>query len=276
MNSYERLTARLAGEPVDRAPNFNIMMQFAAHYIGQPLRRYYLDHRVLCDANFAVQEAFDLDLWQAISDPYREAADAGLEVDFPDDSLPIAPRPLLAEPADLARLHYPKPEDGRRMSDRLAAVRLFRERSNGEMPVMGWVEGALAEAADVRGMGRLMTDLMTGPSGCTSCWRSASRTRSPSPGPRSRPAPTSSDWGMQSRRRCRPGPTGSSPCLTNSASSRPSTRRARCRGCTSAATPTASSGHAGERRGDHRPGLDGGPATGRRGVRGAGCAVRKP
>ena len=30
MNSYERVMARLRGEPVDRPPNFNIMMQFAA------------------------------------------------------------------------------------------------------------------------------------------------------------------------------------------------------------------------------------------------------
>ena len=77
MNSYERTMARLAGQPVDRPPNFDIMMQFAAHYIGQPLAKYYLDYRVLCAANFAVQEAFDLDILQAISDPYREAADCG-------------------------------------------------------------------------------------------------------------------------------------------------------------------------------------------------------
>jgi MtaA/CmuA family methyltransferase len=163
MNSFERLTARLAGKPVDRAPNFNIVMQFAAHFVHQPLSRYYQDHRVLCAAIFAVREAFDLDLWQAISDPYREAADAGLAVSFPDDSLPIAQEPLLKEPSDLAHLCYPEPEDGRRMSDRLGAVRLFRERSNGEVPVMGWVEGALAEAADVRGMGQLMTDLYDRP-----------------------------------------------------------------------------------------------------------------
>ncbi len=31
MNPYARMTARLAGQPVDRAPNFNIFMQFAAH-----------------------------------------------------------------------------------------------------------------------------------------------------------------------------------------------------------------------------------------------------
>ncbi len=163
MNSCERLSARLAGQPVDRPPNFDIMMQFAAHYIGQLLSRYYNDYRVLCAANFAVQEAFDLDILQAISDPYREAADCGLPVEFPEDGLPIWQGPLLAEPADLARLKPPKPEAGRRMSDRLAAIRLFREQAGGRVPIMGWVEGALAEAADLRGVGTLLTDLYDRP-----------------------------------------------------------------------------------------------------------------
>ena len=163
MNSYERAMARLAGQPVDRPPTFDIMMQFAAHYIGQPLARYYLDYRVLCAANFAVQEAFDLDILQTISDPYREAADCGAFVEFPDDGLPISKQFLLSEPEDLRTLKPPKPEDGRRMTDRLAAVRHFREQAGGRVPIMGWVEGALAEAADLRGASTLLTDLIDRP-----------------------------------------------------------------------------------------------------------------
>ena len=118
---------------------------------------------MLCEANFAMQEAFDLDILQAISDPYREAADAGLQVTFPDDSLLLATEPLLKTPGDLDRLRYPKPEDGRRMTDRVNAVRLMHEKAGGQIPVMGWVEGALAEAADVRGVGQMMTDLIDRP-----------------------------------------------------------------------------------------------------------------
>ncbi len=163
MNPYERVMARLRGAAVDRPPNFDIMMTFAAHFIGQPLARYYQDHRVLCAANFAVREAFDLDILQAISDPYREAADFGARVEFPDDSLPVCKVPLLAEPGDLSQLRHPDPATGRRMSDRLEAVRLFREQAGGQVPVMGWVEGGLAEAADLRGVGTLLLDLYDRP-----------------------------------------------------------------------------------------------------------------
>jgi MtaA/CmuA family methyltransferase len=49
------------------------------------------------------------------------------------------------------------------MSDRLAAIAWFREQVGEEVPIMGWVEGALAEAADLRGVSALMTDLYDRP-----------------------------------------------------------------------------------------------------------------
>lgn len=163
LTSSERFVRRLGGEPVDRTPNFDIMMTYAAHYISQPLSRYYLEHQVLSEANLAVQEAFKLDILQVISDPYREAADFGLQVHFPHDDLPLAAEPLLAAPQDLAKLRSPDPGSGKRMSDRLEAIRYLRQRKGGEVPIMGWVEGALAEAADLRGVMNLMVDLKRRP-----------------------------------------------------------------------------------------------------------------
>ena len=163
MNSTERLRKRLRGEPVDRPPNFDIMMTFAAHHIGQPLSRYYLDYRVLAEANLAVQRDFRLDILQAISDPYREAHDFGATIEFPEDGLPICRDPLLAERGDLSKLRAPEPGSGRRMNDRLEGIRAMRERAGGDVPVMGWVEGALAEAADLRGVSNLLLDLYDEP-----------------------------------------------------------------------------------------------------------------
>jgi hypothetical protein len=49
------------------------------------------------------------------------------------------------------------------MSDRLEAIRCMREKVGREVPVMGWVEGALAEAADLRGVSTLLSDLYDRP-----------------------------------------------------------------------------------------------------------------
>ena len=144
---------------MDRPPNFDIHMQRAAHHVGRPLSRYYLDHRVLVEANLAVLEAYDLDIVQAISDPYREASDLGLDVLWPEDSLPVRRAILLPAPEDAARLRLVAPEDGRRMSDRLEAVRRLRARVGDDVPVMGWVEGAFALASVLRGDTNVLLDI---------------------------------------------------------------------------------------------------------------------
>ena len=163
MNGLERVRGRLRGEAVDRAPNFDIYMTRAAHHVGRPLSQYYLDYRALVEANLAVCADFDLDIVQTLSDPYREAADMGLDVEFPEDDLPVRKKVLLENPDDLAKLKRVAASDGRRMSDRLEAVRSLVETVGQDVVVMGWVEGALALACDVRGDTNLMTDLYDRP-----------------------------------------------------------------------------------------------------------------
>ncbi len=163
LTSLQRVQRRLNGAPVDRAPNFDIIMAYGAHHIGAKLRDYYLDYRTLVQMNRAMLETAQLDIVQVISDPYREAADCGLPVEFPEDGLPLRRGLLFENPSDLARFKPPAPDQGRRMSDRLEAVRLLKEQVGGSVPVLGWVEGALAEANDLRGDSALLTDLYDRP-----------------------------------------------------------------------------------------------------------------
>ena len=164
MTSTERLAARMAGQPVDRIPNMTLVMQFAADQIGARLADYYQDYHVLCEANFVTAERFGLDLVDAISDPFRETADFGAAIEFPDDDLPVCRAPLIQDPSDAAALKLPDPlAPGSRMRDRVDAIRLFHETVGGRIPVQGWVEGALAEAADLRGVSVLMYDLYNRP-----------------------------------------------------------------------------------------------------------------
>jgi MtaA/CmuA family methyltransferase len=163
MNSLERVKNRLQGAPVDRAPNFDIIMGYGAHQVGETLAHYLLDYRVLCRMNMSMLERFNLDLVQVISDPFREAADFGMAVEFPEDGLPVGLRPLLVGGDDLERLKPPDPVAGRRMSDRLEAVGWLHQQVGGETPVMGWVEGALAEACDLCRVAPFLTELYDRP-----------------------------------------------------------------------------------------------------------------
>lgn len=163
MNAMQRLRATLDGQPPEQPLNFDIMMTFAAHHAGLKMSDYYLDHRALTEANYRVVEDFDIDIVQAISDPYREAADLGSEVEFPEDDQPLLADPLLTDRRRFESLQLVDPGAGARMSDRLMALQDFRTQVGGELPIMGWVEGALAEAADLRGVSTIMVDVSERP-----------------------------------------------------------------------------------------------------------------
>jgi uroporphyrinogen decarboxylase len=163
LTSKQRLERRLRGEPVDHAPNFDIIMAYGVRHIGAKLRDYYLDYRTLVRMNLAMINDFQIDIAQVISDPYREAFDWGLEVEFPEDYLPMRKKPLIETPQDILKLRKPDPRSGKRMSDRIEAVRALKSQVGDQVPVMGWVEGALAEANDLRGDTELLTDLYDRP-----------------------------------------------------------------------------------------------------------------
>jgi len=92
------------------------------------------------------------------SDAWREAHDCGAELLYFDDAPPACSDHMLAEKSRLAGLRAPAGGLGPRMSDRVEAVARFREAVGGEVPILGWVEGHVDEAADLRGLNELMLD----------------------------------------------------------------------------------------------------------------------
>ncbi len=165
MNGRERVLARFDGRPVDRLPLMPITMMFAAHQVGLPYGAYARDHRVLVEAQVATAERFGFDHVSTISDPAREAADCGATVHFFEDQPPAIDEAgaLLADKTRLAGLQAPDPLGGGRMQDRVEGVALLRKTVGRDLAVEGWVEGPCAEAADLRGINRLMLDFYDDP-----------------------------------------------------------------------------------------------------------------
>jgi MtaA/CmuA family methyltransferase len=165
MTGSELIRATIRGEARERFAFMPISMTLAADEVGAKYRDYANDYRIQAEGQLAFAEAFGADHVSAISDPAVEATDLGAEVIAPEDQ-PAAPdgeRALLADKSKLGSLRAPDPGSGRRMSNRLEAVRLLAERAGNELLVEGWVEGPCAEAADLRGLSRLMMDFYDDP-----------------------------------------------------------------------------------------------------------------
>jgi MtaA/CmuA family methyltransferase len=165
MTSRERVLAHLEGHPVDRLPLMPITMMFACAQIGARYRDYCTDYRVLVEAQIRTAETFGFDYVNTMSDPACEAADCGAVVEYFDNQ-PVAiveDQALLGEKTKLASLKVPDPLSGGRMHNRLKALALHKERVGKDKMVEGWIEGPIAEGADLRGINTLMLDFFDDP-----------------------------------------------------------------------------------------------------------------
>ena len=165
MTSRERVFAHLEDRPIDRLPLMPITMMFACDQIGAIYRDYCTDYRVLAEGQLRTAETFGFDYVNTMSDPAREAADCGATVEYFEQQ-PVAlveEQALLADRTKLASLKIPDPLGGGRMHNGIKAVALLKERAGKEKIVEGWVEGPIAEAADLRGINTIMMDFFDDP-----------------------------------------------------------------------------------------------------------------
>ena len=165
MTGRDRVLNMIQGKPVDSLPLMPITMMFATDRIGRRYKDYATDHRVLVEAQLRVSEEFDFDYVSCISDPAREAHDCGGSIIFHDNSPPAIDEPnaLLNDKTTLTKLEPPDPLSGGRMTDRVNAAALFKQRVGGRKLIEGWIEGPCAEAADLRGMNNIMMDFFEDP-----------------------------------------------------------------------------------------------------------------
>jgi MtaA/CmuA family methyltransferase len=165
MTSRERVFAHLEGRPVDRLPLMPITMMFACDQIGARYRDYCTDYRVLVEAQTRTAQKFGFDYVNTMSDPAREAADCGATVEYFDNQ-PVAlveDKALLADKTKLVSLTIPDPLGGGRMHNGIKALALFKERLGNDKVIEGWIEGPMAEAADLRGINTVMLDFFDDP-----------------------------------------------------------------------------------------------------------------
>lgn len=159
MTSRERLYRRLQGEKTDKIPNMNIAMGLVAKAAGATYREYAQDYKKLVEGNLICAERFGFDTVSAISDPMREASAFGAVLVCPEEGVPYCDPPLLASGIDAGLLKITDPMESPRTLDRIKGVELLRQKVLTDYPVIGWVEGVLAETADLRGVNALMWDL---------------------------------------------------------------------------------------------------------------------
>lgn len=163
MTGSERTLAFIQGKPVDRPPFHPIIMRWAAAYAGIPYARFCLDYHSKCDGMIRCAEDFDLDWVTVMSDPFCEAEAFGLKVEYPANDLPVDVGGHLQTLEAAAALRPYRPLDHHRTRSRIDEIREFKRRCGNKYFIVGWVEGPVAEYADLRGVSEAAMDFLDDP-----------------------------------------------------------------------------------------------------------------
>lgn len=163
MTPKERIYAILQGDSYDRPAVTPIFMAWAGNFIGHTYRDYYLDGDVLVEAQLAVTRAFNIDQISTISDPWREASAYGMEFEYPPDGVGKPKDVLVKTQDDLTKVVALDIESAERTKQRIESVRKMTVEVGQTHSVLGWVEGPMAEYADLRGVESTFLDLIDRP-----------------------------------------------------------------------------------------------------------------
>ena len=167
MRPLERVRGVIAGTPVDHLPAQPMVMMFAARHAGALYIDYTKDPRTMAGCQLKMVRDFGIDCVLMCSDPAREVIDiAGDDsVKWFVDQGPVIneERAALLEKARLNEFKVPDPHRQGRMHDRVRAIEICLEELRGETSIVGWVEGPLALAQELRGLTRIMTDVVDDP-----------------------------------------------------------------------------------------------------------------
>jgi MtaA/CmuA family methyltransferase len=167
MRSVDRVRSIIAGQPVDHLPAQPMVMMFAAKNAGVPYIDYTSDGTTLAQAQLKMVSDFGIDCVLMCSDPAREVSDiAGdASIKWFEDQGPVIveERAALSDKARLTKFTVPDPHSQGRMHDRIHSIEICLRELGGETSIVGWVEGPLALAQELRGLNRIMTDIVDDP-----------------------------------------------------------------------------------------------------------------
>jgi uroporphyrinogen decarboxylase len=138
-------------------------MHFAARFGGKTYGEFASDYKALVKCNLMAMEHFDADMVGLISDPYRETSAFGGKISFPAEQVPRCEGLIVNSMEDVKALKNPDVYKNERTLDRIKGAELFQKELKGEVPVIGWIEGPLAEACDLTGISNMLLQLMMDP-----------------------------------------------------------------------------------------------------------------
>lgn len=163
MSGLERTLAFIKGEPVDHPPFHPIIMRWAAKYAGINYRDFCLDPLSKCKAMIICAKDFKMDWLTVLSDPWAEASAFGIQIDYPEDNLPVDSGGHFPDAATASLISHFDHRSNLRCNNRLIEISEYKRQCGDEFFIVGWVEGPVAEYVDLRRASEASVDFYLDP-----------------------------------------------------------------------------------------------------------------
>ncbi|TFG49529.1 MAG: hypothetical protein E4H33_02080, partial [Anaerolineales bacterium] len=163
-NSIERTLRTIAFKPIDRVPvdlhNFMLTPRFMGVTDN---RTFYRDGEAMAEGQIKAWQRFGHDVLLVENGTAALAEACGVQVEYQQDSAPVASQPAISSLNEIDKLKIPDPYKDPLLRELLKSTRLVVEEIGDKAFIMGRADqGPFSLACEIRGMSEFLLDLAMG------------------------------------------------------------------------------------------------------------------
>ncbi len=159
MNSIERVTMALNHQEPDRVPVYPLINSISRNYLGIDYAEWTKDPHKCAQSIIKATEECDVDVICTLVDLSIEAADWGMEMNYPTDKAASpAKEAFITSVEEYDKIGVLDPYKGERMSKYIQLTKELVEAKGSEKPIVAFVFGPLGILSMLRGLQGMLLD----------------------------------------------------------------------------------------------------------------------
>ncbi len=163
-NSIERTLRTLAFKPIDRVPVDLHNFMLTPRFVGvSDFASFYRDGEAMAEGQIKAWQRFGHDVLLVENGTAALAEACGVQVEYQEDSAPVASKPAISSLDEIDSLEIPDPYKDPLLSELLKSTRRVVEEIGDKAFIIGRADqGPFSLACEIRGMSEFLLDLAMG------------------------------------------------------------------------------------------------------------------
>ena len=139
MTSMDRILQTASFKEPDRIPFILLLTMHGAKELGLSIKEYFSRGENVAEGQIRMQQKYHHDCYYPFFYASLEVEAWGGTVQYSDDGPPLAGPPIIRDPDDILKITAPNIESSSVLAKSLTAIRILKEHSKGEIPIIAVV-----------------------------------------------------------------------------------------------------------------------------------------